>query len=218
MIAPGSTSPMLMGGGFIFNYVISANTLNFNLKSAAIAAGWDQIAPLIATVTINSGIAVGSSSTGAYGFDTGSTFPAGSILSLVNNGTVIGAGCAGGAGGNQLNGGAGGGGQGYNGGNGSSSGGNNGGTPGAPGGAGGTALHVQYRISIVNNGTIGGGGGGGGGAGTGGAPGGTMSGAGSATAAGAGNYYGGNGGTLGQAGNPGFSGGGAGDGAGGARA
>ena len=91
---------MAMGGAFNFNYTIAANVNNFNLKSAAIAAGWDQVTPLNANVTVNSGVVIGSASIGAYAFDTGVTFPAGTSLSLaIGAGAyVVGAGGVGGAG------------------------------------------------------------------------------------------------------------------------
>jgi hypothetical protein len=125
---------------FVFAPTIAANTANYNLKSAAIAAGWNQTTPLDATVTINSGVYVYSTSTGAYAFQTGATFPAGTVLRLINNGIILGMGGAGAAGMNSsayiattLN-----------------------------GAAGGPALLAQQAISITNNGIIGGGGGGGG--------------------------------------------------------
>ena len=124
--------------GFHFNPVISTDTSNYNLKAAAIAAGWNQTLPLIATVTINSGIVVSANATGAYAFDTGSGFPAGSSLALINNGYVIGMGGAGGDG--QIP--------------------NDGANVGKPGGP---ALRAQVALTVTNNGTIGGGGGGGGG-------------------------------------------------------
>ena len=131
---------------YFFTQTISANTANYNLKAAAIAAGWNQTAPLNATVTINSGVYVYSTSTGAYAFQTGSTFPSGSILSLVNYGTILGMGGSGGRGGND-----------------------NGTTlyDGVAGSIGGPALLIQSAISITNNGIISGGGGGGGGGGAG---------------------------------------------------
>lgn len=121
---------------YVFNATISANTQNYNLRAAAVTAGWDQARPLIATVTINNGIVVGSSSTATYGFDTGVTFPSGSTLALtIGTGAyIVGRGGAGGPG---VNSGAG------------------------VGGSGGPALRAQQAISITNNGTIGGGGGGG---------------------------------------------------------
>ena len=125
--------------GFTFNATISANTNNYNLRAAAVAAGWNQTVPLNATVTINGGVFVGSTSTGTRAFDTGVTFPSGTTLALVNNGTIIG--------------------RGGNGGNGGEPGGSGAGS----GAGGGPALIAQQAISITNNGTIGGGGGGGGG-------------------------------------------------------
>ena len=127
---------------YLFTPTISANTANYNLKAAAIAAGWNQVLPLGATVTINAGVSVYATTTGGYAFDTGATFPLNSTLALVNNGTIQGMGGAGGNG--WVNGGV----SDY---------------LGFPGSAGGPALRAQYAISITNNGTIGGGGGGGGG-------------------------------------------------------
>lgn len=131
--------PFLRSYGFIFNQTISADTSNYNLRAAAVAAGWDQVAPLYAVVTINSGIVVSATTTAQYAFDTGAVFPAGSTLALINNGYVIGMGGAGGLGANY---------------------GDRTGQPGGP------ALRAQAAISITNGGTLGGGGGGGGGGST----------------------------------------------------
>jgi hypothetical protein len=177
---------------FIFNQTISSNTNDYNLRNAAIAAGWNQVLVLQATVTINSGVFVGSTSTGSAGFTTGSSFPVGSTLAIINNGSIVGRGGNGGGGNASTNfagsGGGGGagvvnssGGIGQTGSNNGSPGGNTtGGSGGAsrvflgpptpvdtgsngnPGGNGGLALLVSYPTSIQNNGTIGGGGGGGG--------------------------------------------------------
>lgn len=138
--------------GFVFNQVISSNYTNYNLRTAAIAAGWDQVLPLIATITVNSNIYVSSNSTGVYAFDTGSSFPTGSALYLINNGFILGMGGAGGKGGGVV--------RTYD---------NKTGQvaetiyPGSEGLAGGAALIARYPISVDNLGTIGGGGGGGGG-------------------------------------------------------
>lgn len=129
---------------FIFSPTITTNTPDYNIKSAAIAAGWDQVRPLIATITINSGVAVGSTSTSTHGLSTGSTFPSGTELYIINNGYILGRGGNGGSGGYLGNVGA-------NGGNGA---------------GGGPALLAQFPITITNTGIIGGGGGGGGGQGT----------------------------------------------------
>lgn len=118
---------------FIWRPTISADVTNYNLKSAAIAAGWDGVVPLDAIVTVNSGIVLSADSTSQYGFDTGSGFPAGSTLKLVMPGYVCG---MGGAGGNEY--------------------------PNGNGGSGGTALRAQFAITIdALGGVIAGGGGGG---------------------------------------------------------
>lgn len=136
------------GGISSFSYTtsITVNTPNYNLKTAAIAAGWDQISILNATVTIAAGVYVYSVSTGSYAFDTGANFTTGTTLALINNGTILGMGGVGG--GNAR----------YD-------------APGytlvnaTAGAAGGPALNAQYAIAITNNGSIAGGGGGGGGGG-----------------------------------------------------
>ena len=126
-------------GAFVFTPTISADTSDYNLKTAAIAAGWDQVTPLLATVTVDAGIVLPATATSGYGFDTGATFPAGTVLTLICQGYICGMGGAGGSGGA----------------NGSGK-----GIVGLPGGA---ALRAQYPISIdALGGTIAGGGGGGG--------------------------------------------------------
>ncbi len=116
---------------FVFNPTIGT-TQNYNLKAAAIAAGWNQTTPLSCTATVSPGAVVGSSSTGAYAFDTGITFPVGSILSLVvgSGAYIVGAGGTGNSPGSAV--------------------------------AGGPAMRAQYALTVTNNGVIGGGGGGGG--------------------------------------------------------
>jgi len=121
------------GASTAFNITISANTFNYNLRAAAVALGWDQVRPLVCTVTINSGIYVGSTSTGAYAFSIDGSYPVGSVLNIVNNGYILG---CGGVGGNAPNG---------------------------TGGSGGPALFASTAVNITNNQTVGGGGGGGGG-------------------------------------------------------
>jgi hypothetical protein len=123
---------------YVFNATISADTLNYNLKAAAIAAGWNQTTPLNATITVNSGIYVGSSSTANPAFDTGAGFPNGSVLQIINNGFIVGAGGKGGVGALAA-------------------------TAATPGLPGGPAFKAQAQIAITNNGVIGGGRGGEGG-------------------------------------------------------
>jgi hypothetical protein len=88
-----SLMPIFMPvGTFAFNATISASTNNYNLKTAAIAAGWNQVAPLVATLTINGGVVVGSTSVSTAALNSGTTFPVGSRITLVNNGTIKGKG------------------------------------------------------------------------------------------------------------------------------
>jgi hypothetical protein len=116
------------------NLVISANTNNYNVFTAAGSpAGVATV-----TLTINAGVTVSSTSTASAAIDTGA-FTGGSTLSIINNGSILGAGGAGrvGATSNTAN-------------------------AGAAGFAGGPALNVQLPVTISNSGQIFGGGGGGG--------------------------------------------------------
>lgn len=80
---------------FTVNLTITTNTKNYNIRTAAIAAGWNGTVALITTVTINSGVRVGSSSTATYAMDTGA-IPTGSTVSIINNGYIVGKGGTGG--------------------------------------------------------------------------------------------------------------------------
>lgn len=135
---PGSRLILHDAAAFVLDVILSSDTSNFDLRSRAITAGWDQRRPLIANIKVNSGIVVSANSTAVYAFDTGTTaYPAGSRLTVDSQGGyVIGMGGAGGAGGN--------GGAGQN---------------GAPGGP---AVRVNLPTTWNNlSGFIGGGGGGG---------------------------------------------------------
>lgn len=94
----------LVKSAFVFDDVIASDMTNYNLRARAVAAGWNQVEPLIATTTVNSGIVLSANATNAYGFDTGVTFPAGTTLTLVLAGYICGMGGAGnsGAGGPAL--------------------------------------------------------------------------------------------------------------------
>jgi hypothetical protein len=180
--------PSNLHRGFVFNATISSNRLTtYNLRTEAIAAGYDGVYPLYATVTINSGVyLVSTSNNSSYAFQVDAAIPEGSILSLIVGASAIISGRGG-----------------------------NGGTAnvGGIGGIGGIGLLIQRTITITNNGTIAGGGGGGGGSaaslglpqGGGGRPLGIGFNAGTLTAPGAGRTFstsrGGDGGNLGQAGN-----------------
>ena len=167
-------------GAFVFTPTISADTSDYNLKAAAIAAGWDQVTPLLATVTVDAGIVLSATATSGYGFDTGATFPAGTVLTLICQGYICGMGGAGGSGGD----------------NGSGK-----GIVGLPGGA---ALRAQYAIAVDATGGVIAGGGGGGGRGTG------SSAAGGGGRSGRTNSSGANAGTFSSGGDGASGGGGAG--------
>ena len=120
--------------GMTLALTIASNVTDYVLYNAATAAGWNPAVKLNVTVTVNSGVYVGSTSPGSYAFIIHSSayFPAGSTITLINNGYILGMGGTGGAG-------------------------------GAAGNLGGYALHVGMAATIYNYGYIYGGGGGGGG-------------------------------------------------------
>lgn len=123
-----------------YNLIISANQTNLNLRSYAIANGWDGSASL--NVTINSSVVI-YSTTSTYALTIDGSFPSG--ITLINNGVIVGDGGNGGAGGSNGIGG--------------------GGSVGGVGGSAQNALFVDTPTTIDNQGTIAGGGGGGGGGG-----------------------------------------------------
>jgi hypothetical protein len=119
---------------------ISSNTNNYNIfssKGASYAAGVSDV-----TLTINSAVSVGSTSTGTYALETGTGWATGDTITIVNNGTVKG--------------------RGGNGGNGGAA---TGGINGGSGSTGGSAFRAQFATAFTNNGSVYGGGGGGGGGG-----------------------------------------------------
>lgn len=132
-----------------FSFTLSGSLNDVNLRSAALSAGWNGIASVVATVA---GGAV-LNATFSYGLTIDGSFPNGVVL--VNNGIIAGRGGNGGAGGDGRG---------------------NQGTPinpgtlgiaydGAAGGNAGHGLLAQVPVTIFNNGIIAGGGGGGGGGG-----------------------------------------------------
>lgn len=116
---------------FYFN--ITTNQTNANLRTLALAAGWDGITQVVAT--INSGIYISSNATGTPALTINGSFPNG--VRLNNNGFIVGMGGNGGT--------------------------CTGVTNGGPGSPGGLALSVSGVTTFISNsGTIAGGGGGGG--------------------------------------------------------
>jgi len=143
-VASGAISMSdLQGKTYNFTFSISANAANVNLRTAAIAAGWNQTIPVVAT--IETGVVISSSSTATDALTINGAWAGG--VTLVNNGTIVGKGGLGGSGGSGVD----------------SASAQAAGTAGAPGGR---ALLVSSAVSINNtSGVIGGGGGGGGGGG-----------------------------------------------------
>jgi hypothetical protein len=126
-------------------FIIAADTTNYNIYSAMSAApiGWNTTSKGSADVVVNSGIVVGTPSTGTYAMDTGTGWPGPSTIVVLNNGGyIVGMGGAGGRGGNAPS-----------------------GTAGIAGSAGGPGLRAQRAMTLnnYNAGIVGGGGGGGGG-------------------------------------------------------
>lgn len=99
---------MLMAAspGFVFDDVVSTDLSNYNLRTRAVAAGWDGVQPLVAGLTRSPGVVISSTTTAAYAFDTGTTpFPAGSSLRISDSASFIigrGGDANGGAGGNAF--------------------------------------------------------------------------------------------------------------------
>lgn len=124
------------GGASLFKFTISSNQTNADLRTLALAAGWDGVSQPVAT--IGSGIYISSNSTGTPALTVTGSFPNG--VQLINSGYIVGMGGAGGNGSTQTG-------------------------PGFDGSAGGLALSVSTAVYINNLGTIGGGGGGAGGGG-----------------------------------------------------
>ena len=136
-------SAMWMAGGmFECSYTISASQtsghdIEYYLKNTGCGGRtWDGNTPVDVTVTVNPGVNVGYTSPAGpvYSLDTGNgPWPAGSEITIINNGNIAGKGGDGGT------------------------------SPNGAGQAAGTAINIQYPVTIQNNGIISGGGGGGGG-------------------------------------------------------
>ena len=127
--------------------IASNNTGSWNLRTILENSpySWDGSSPIAIYLIINSGVTLAASATSHYALDC--VLHSTSMLTIINNGVIIGKGGAGGAGGVAS------------------------GSPigGSAGGAGGGAIRVQTigaGCVITNNNLIGGGGGGGGGHGS----------------------------------------------------
>jgi hypothetical protein len=124
-----------------YTLTISADTQNYDVytnRGPSYVAGSSDI-----TVQINPGVTVGSSAIPTYALSVPNAFNPGDTITIINDGSIRGAGGTGGSGTPAT------------------------GTTTAPSGvAGGNAVYVNRPTTITNNGTIAGGGGGGGGGGS----------------------------------------------------
>ena len=73
---------------FSFLATISSNTTSYNIATAATAAGWNGVAPLIANVTINNGVVVSGTGNGTSSALVISGLSLKSIITINNSGTV----------------------------------------------------------------------------------------------------------------------------------
>ena len=87
---------LVSNGISTFELIIASNQTNFDLRSAAVAAGWPGTTQL--AVTIAPGVYISSNNTSIPALTVSGSFPKG--VSLTNNGLIIGMGGAGGAGSN----------------------------------------------------------------------------------------------------------------------
>ena len=132
------------------NITLTANTNNYNIfnsKGGTYVAGITTV-----NLTINSGVTIGSTSTGAYALETGTGWASGDVINIINNGTVKGRGGNGGTGGDAYAD--------------PVTPGNSTVTNATAGGVGGNAFRAQFATTFTNNGSVYGGGGGGGGGGS----------------------------------------------------
>ena len=129
------------GKSDIFAFALTANAQDYDVRGAAVTAGWNGTSQV--QLTINSGVTVYASSTSNYACSFSGSFPNGAAL--INNGIIVG--------------------RGGNGGNGYAGNGACTAHPpyagGSGGGTGGPGLYTAVTLAVTNNNRISGGGGGG---------------------------------------------------------
>ena len=76
---------------FQFAKTLSSNVQEYNLRTDLLANGWDGVTPVDAQITVNSGVYVWSNNISTAAFTTGSLV-ADSVISIINNGYIIGKG------------------------------------------------------------------------------------------------------------------------------
>lgn len=79
---------------FSASATIASNTSNYSVYTSAIAAGWNGVTPLKFTVSINSGVTVSGTGNGTSAAIIVNSLPKNSIITINNNGTVVGSGGA----------------------------------------------------------------------------------------------------------------------------
>jgi hypothetical protein len=146
-----TSGPISMGSflgltrSFIYTDTISAHTVGvYDVRARAVAVGWNQSDRLTWITIVNSGVALYAPNTSQFAFTCQGSFPAGTEITLLNYGYIVGRGGSGGTGdtiGDAP-------------------------TVGTPGSAGGPAMATPVGLRLYNYGIIGGGGGGGGGGGS----------------------------------------------------
>jgi hypothetical protein len=94
---PGRLTISYLGSRFIFNDTITVNVADYDVRTAALAAGWDGNIPLAATITVLGGVYVYSTTTTNPAFSY-ANLPANTVVNLINNGSIIGKGGNGGTG------------------------------------------------------------------------------------------------------------------------
>lgn len=76
--------------GFVYDETISVNTSNYDLRTKLTNAGWNGSDDVIATININPAITVYSTTTPTAAFTVSPALPAGSTVTLINQGLIIG--------------------------------------------------------------------------------------------------------------------------------
>ena len=83
---------------FTLTATISASQGTYNVRNAAVAAGWDGVKPLVCNITVNSGVALTGTGTGTSAGFVVSNLPTSTTVNLYNYGYIRGYGGAGGTG------------------------------------------------------------------------------------------------------------------------
>lgn len=101
-IITGSTAGPCTLADSTVTCIYSTNKFNVNLHTDAIYAGWNGVNAITINVTVNAGVIIGSTAVAnsmpAFKIPDSSLFPNGTVINLINNGTIAGAGGARGSG------------------------------------------------------------------------------------------------------------------------